>query len=78
MASNGSKIRENTPSITSSLAIRWIFRSFVLLLANFGGTGRRATRMIAAFLGLFRVLERMFPTVKYIGHAFLSPEKFVK
>jgi len=60
------------------LVIRWALLSFVFLLENFGGTGRSAIKIIAILLGQFRAFERMFPTVKYTGHAFLSPEKFVK
>ena len=71
-------MKENTTPSISSFVVRWALLVLVFLLVNFGGTGRSAMRMIAILLGLFRVRERTFPIVKYTGHAFLSPEEFVK
>src|SRR5205085_548135 len=45
---------------------------------NFGGTGSNVRSIKAIAVGLFRVVDLMFPIVRYIGQAFLSPEIFVR
>jgi len=45
---------------------------------NFGGTGSNARSIKAIVVGLFRVVDLMFSIVRYIGQAFLSPEKSVR
>ena len=52
--------------------------SFQLDSFSFGGTGSNARRMRAIAEGLLRTTDLMLPIVIYIGHAFLSPERFVK
>ena len=44
----------------------------------FGGMGKRARRTVASRDALFRMVDGKFPIVKYIGQAFLSPEKLVR
>src|ERR1700759_2967157 len=44
----------------------------------FRGMGKSAKWTVAFFHSLFRMLDRIFPIVKYIGQGFLSREKFVK
>ena len=43
-----------------------------------GGTGSSAKRTVAYLEGLFLMVDGRFPMVRYIGQAFLSPEKFVR
>jgi hypothetical protein len=44
------------------------------VLEIFGGTGMRATQMKAELDGRFRIVEWMFPRVRYSGQDFLSWE----
>jgi hypothetical protein len=77
-ACRGLNINSNTLLRTSAFFCCKVSLAKDFLLANLGGTGRRASSMIAIFEGLLRVFERMFPIVMYTGQAFLSPEKLVR
>jgi len=45
---------------------------------SFGGIGNNATSRTAIDAGLLCRVEGRFPRIRYTGHAFLSPEKFMR
>jgi len=80
-ASRGQEIRSKTILQTSQL---WICCSFMTVVFPcslqwcFGGTGRRATPMLARFKGFDSIVKSMFRRLYNTGPSILSPELFVR
>jgi len=77
----GQRIRLKAHLKTTGLWICCLFTAVVFacdLKWCFGGTGRRAKRMLWRFEGLELIIKSRFPKLKYSAHSFLSSEMFVR